>query len=60
MQNEFFYCKSKRLADYLIKHGSIFVGNDEYEGSIVHVFIKDDSINKNLDKWELDVKKCLF
>ncbi len=60
MQNEFFYCKSKRIADYLKKHGSAFIGNDEYDGAIVYVFVNDDSIKKNLDKWESEMKKCLF
>ena len=60
MQNEFFYCNSKRLSDYLIKHGSSFIGNDEFDGKIVYVFVNDDSISKNIDKWEANLKRCLF
>ena len=60
MQNELFYCKSKRLANYLEKHGSIFIGEDEHEGTIMYVFVNDYSINKNIDKWEADMKRCLF
>lgn len=60
MDNKLFYCKGKRLADYLIKHGSKFIGSENHEGNIVYVFENDNSINDNIDKWESDVKKCLF
>lgn len=60
MNDKFFYCKGKRLADYLIKHGSKFIGDDERDGHIIYVFENDSSIDENLDKWEKDVKRCLF
>lgn len=60
MNDKVFYCKGKRLADYLIKHGSKFIGSDERDGHIVYVFENDSSIDENLDKWEADVKRCLF
>lgn len=60
MNDKLFYCKGKRLADYLIKHGSKFVGDDERDGHIVYVFENDSSIDENLNKWEKDVKRCLF
>lgn len=60
MEDEFFYCKSKRLFDYLVKHGSKFVKTDTLNGTFVYVFENDDSINTNLDSWESNMKKCLF
>lgn len=60
MKDEFFYCKSKRLYDYLVKHGSKFVKSDKLNGTFVYVFENDESININLDLWESDIKKCLF
>lgn len=60
MNDKFFYCKGKRLADYLIKHGSIFIGDDKRDGHIVYVFENDSSIDENLNKWEADAKRCLF
>lgn len=60
MEDKFFYCKSKRLANYLIKHGSVFIETGEYKGYFAYIFVDDDSINANLDKWKADMKKCLF
>ena len=53
---ELFYCKSKNLAKYLIKHGSKFikVEKDNY------IFEKDESIEQNLAIYEKDMKKCMF
>ena len=55
--NNIFYCKGKRLADYLIKHGSKLV---KVENGNVYVFEKDETIDINLEKWEIDKKRCLF
>lgn len=60
MKDEFFYCKSKRLFDYLVKHGSKFVKSDMLDGAFVYVFKNDDSIDVNLNLWESNMKKCLF
>lgn len=60
MDNSIFYCKSKRLADYMIKHGSKFIGNDNIEGKLVYLFENDESINDNIAKWESDTNRCMF
>lgn len=63
MKNETFCCKGKRLANYLIEHGSklIRIDNDQKsKGFLVFIFEKDESINKNLEQWEIDKKKYLF
>ena len=41
MKDKFFYCKSKRLFDYLVKHGSKFVKSDMLDGTFVYVFEND-------------------
>ena len=52
-----FCCKGKRLANYLIEHGSKIVrietdrNNSEY---LVFLFQNDDSIRKNLMNWKED------
>ena len=60
MKDKFFYCNSKRLFDYLVKHGSKFVKSDMLDGTFVYVFENDDSIDVNLNLWESNMKKCLF
>lgn len=54
-----YYCKSKRIADYLIDNGSKLM-SIEYEDGFVFVFKYDESIDKNLEQWEVDRKRCLF
>ena len=63
MSNKTFCCKGKRLANYLIEHGSkiIRIDNDQKsKGFLVFIFENDESINKNLEQWEIDRKKYLF
>lgn len=55
-----FLCKNKQLSDYLIKHGSKLIRIDTDGEKTVYVFSFDDTINDNLDKWEIDRKRCLF
>lgn len=58
--NDIFYCKGSKLADYLIKNGSEFIESIFENGKIVYVFKYDESIDKNIEKWELDKRKWLF
>ena len=60
MKDKFFYCKSKRLFDSLVKNGSKFVKSDMLDGTFVYVLEYDDSIDVNLNLWESNMKKCLF
>lgn len=58
--NDVFYCKSKRLADYLVKNGSKLVNSEFQKGKKVFVFVKDESIDKGLALWEANKKRWLF
>ena len=58
--NKEFYCKSKQIADYFIKHGSNLLRTEKDKGSIVFVFEYDDSIDVNIRQFEIDRKKCMF
>lgn len=52
-----FLCKSKRLANYLIEHGSPVIKIDtdkEAKGFLVFLFKKDELLNKNLQSWSKD------
>lgn len=52
-----FVCKSKRLANYLIENGSKIVRIDcdqKAKGFLVFLFESDESIKRNLDKWNVD------
>lgn len=63
MENETFCCKGKRLANYLIEHGSKLIRIDcdqKSKGYLVFIFVKDESIDENLRLWESDKKKYLF
>ena len=63
MENKTFCCKGKRLANYLIEHGSKLIRIDcdqKSKGYLVFIFVKDESIDENLNQWELDKKKYLF
>lgn len=53
---ELFYCKGKRLAEYLIKHGSKFIKVEKNK----FIFEKDESVERNLAVYEKDMKKCMF
>ena len=52
--NYLFVCKSKRLANYLIENGSPVVRIDtdqKSKGFLVFLFVKNELLNKNLQKW---------
>ncbi|MDD4805111.1 MAG: hypothetical protein PHN69_08290 [Candidatus Pacebacteria bacterium] len=58
-----FCCRGKRLANYLIEHGSKIVRIDcdqKAKGFLVFIFEDDDSIKKNLKQWEVDKKTYLI
>jgi len=55
-----FYCKGKQLADYLVKHGSVLLRTENKNGAVVHIFEYDDSIDGNIEQYELDKRKWLF
>lgn len=58
-----FCCKGKRLANYLIEHGSKIIRIDcdqKSRGFLVFIFENDESIDRNLELWEKDKKKYLF
>ena len=52
-----FSCKGKRLADYLINHGSKLI---RIENGNIYIFEKNDSLYENLSNYEKDTKKCMF
>lgn len=52
-----FVCKSKRLANYLIEHGNPIVRIDtdqRSKGFLVFLFEKNELLNSNLEKWNID------
>lgn len=58
-----FLCKSKRLANYLIGHGSPVVRIDtdkESKGFLVFLFEKNEKLNKNLETWRVDKETYLL
>lgn len=55
-----FTCKGKLLADYLIAHGSKLKKIDRNNGDFTFIFEYDESIEKNIEQWEADMKKCMF
>lgn len=58
-----FLCKSKRLANYLIEHGSSIVRIDtdkESKGFLVFLFEKNEKLNKNLESWRVDKETYLL
>lgn len=52
-----FVCKSMTLANYLLSHGSklIKIDKDKKSGNdyLVFLFLKNDLLNKNLEKWRI-------
>ena len=58
--SDIFLCKGKPLSDYLIKHGSKLIRTENKDGFFVYVFELDDTIDKNLEQWKIDKKRCLF
>lgn len=58
-----FVCRGKRLANYLLEHGSILRRIDcdqKSKGFLVFLFEKDDTIQTNLKTWEIDKATYLF
>ena len=58
-----FVCKGKRLANYLIEHGSKIIRIDcdqKAKGFLVFIFEQDKSIKQNLKQWETDKATYLF
>lgn len=58
-----FVCKSKRLANYLIENGNPVIRIDtdqKSKGFLVFLFIKNELLSKNLDKWKIDKEKYLI
>ncbi|MFA6667718.1 MAG: DUF5659 domain-containing protein [Bacilli bacterium] len=58
-----FVCKGKRLANYLIEHGSKIIRIDcdqKAKGFLVFLFEQDESIKQNLKQWETDKETYLF
>lgn len=52
-----FLCKSKRLANYLIENGNPVIRIDtdqKAKGFLVFLFEKNDLLNRNLTKWDVD------
>lgn len=52
-----FVCKGKRLANYLIEHGSPVVRIDtdnNTKGFLVFLFENNELLNKNLQSWSMD------
>jgi hypothetical protein len=58
--NEVFYCKGRRLANFLISNGSKIIRIDKEDGLFIFVFEYDDSIDVNIKKWEANLKRCYF
>ena len=55
-----FSCISKRLANYLKKHGAIFIRCDSDKGNTVYIFQHDDALDTCLDCWEVMQKRSMF
>jgi len=55
-----FICEGRKLANYLITHGSKLIKEDKQNGKTVFVFENDDIIIKNLEQFEVDINRCLF
>lgn len=58
--NDVFYCRGRRLANFLLDNGSKIIRIDKEEGSFVFVFEYDESIESNIEKWEANLKRCYF
>lgn len=58
--NDVFYCKGRRLANFLLNNGSKIIRIDQEEGTFIFVFEYDESIDSNVEKWEANLKRCYF
>lgn len=58
-----FVCKGKRLANYLIEHGSPVIRIDtdqKSKGFLVFLFDKNELLDNNLKSWEKDKETYLI
>lgn len=55
-----FNCNNKRLADYLSMNGSKLIRIDDKDGNVKYIFEYDDSIDRNLESYEANFKRCMF
>lgn len=58
-----FLCKGKRLANYLIEHGSPVVKIDtdkNSKGFLVFLFEENELLNNNLQSWSVDKNTYLI
>ena len=58
-----FVCKGKRLANYLIEHGSKIKRIDcdqKAKGFLVFLFEQDESIKQNMENWQKDKETYLI
>lgn len=63
MNEEYFYCKGREIAHYLIKNGAtlLHIKNDtENNATNLYVFEKNYLLMDALKKWEKDKQRCLF
>ena len=59
----FFVCKGKRLANYLIEHGSPVIRIDtdqQNKGFLVFIFEKNQLLEDNLQSWTNDKNTYLI
>lgn len=59
-QSNNFICKSRNLANFLIKYGSTLIDSYYENGICVFEFKYDKTINENVDLWEANKKRWLF
>lgn len=55
-----YYCKSKIIADYLIKNGSVLLRKEKQKDGTVYIFIKDQMLLDNIELWQEKRQKVLF
>lgn len=55
-----FNCKGRQLANYLIKNGSTLLRTENKGGAVIHVFEYDDTIDRNIEQYEINKNRCLF
>lgn len=59
-QSNNFICKSRKLANFLVKHGSILIDSYYENGVCIFEFKNDRTIKENIDLWEVNKSKWLF
>ena len=63
MNEEIFYCKGSKIAQYQIKKGATLLhiqNNTDNDGFNIYVFEKNYLLFDALKQWEKDKQKCLF